>query len=68
MKMVEQYPQQQQQQLQVEHPPVVSPPQDMSTWADDSDYSDDLGDLNIDGEDLTLQHDPIEDWGCSLTG
>lgn len=32
-----------------------------------SSSSDDLGNLNMEGEDLTLQHVPIEDWGCSLT-
>ena len=42
-----------------------SPSRDSPSW--DSDFSDDLGDLNIEGEDLTLQHVPIEEWGCSLT-
>ena len=32
-----------------------------------SSSSDDLDDLNMEGEDLTLQHVPIEDWGISLT-
>ena len=32
-----------------------------------SSSSEELGMLNIEGEDTTLQHVPIEDWGCSLT-
>ena len=40
---------------------------DSHSWTMGSDFSDELGDLNIEGEDLTLQHVPIEEWGCSLT-
>ena len=29
--------------------------------------SSDEFDLNIEGEDQTLQHVPIEDWGCTLS-
>ena len=32
-----------------------------------SSSSEELGILNIEGEDTTFQHVPIEDWGCSLT-
>ncbi len=42
-------------------------PSPANSWTIDSDFSDELGDLNIEGEDLTLQHVPIEEWGCSLT-
>ena len=38
----------------------------LSEW-DLSQSSDDEFDLNIEGEDQTLQHVPIEDWGCTLS-
>lgn len=61
-------PQKQQVQAGHQHHPMTSPSSNLPQWAVDSDdYSDDLGDLNIEGEDLTLQHVPIEEWGCSLT-
>lgn len=33
----------------------------------DLSLSSDEFDLNIEGEDQTLQHVPIEDWGCTLS-
>ena len=39
--------------------------QRLAEWAL-SDSSDEF-DLNIEGEDQTLQHVPIEDWGCTLS-
>ena len=33
----------------------------------DLSQSSDEFDLNIEGEDQTLQHVPIEDWGCTLS-
>ena len=38
----------------------------VTEWAELSQSSDEF-DLNIEGEDQTLQHVPIEDWGCTLS-
>lgn len=48
-------------------PSTFSPQHPWRLSQHSSSSSDDLGNLNMEGEDLTLQHVPIEDWGCSLT-
>ena len=68
MKAANQTQDQQRQVLGHQHQPLTSLSQNLPNWEVDSDeFSDDLGDLNIEGEDLTLQHVPIAEWGCSLT-
>ena len=59
---------QQQHNVQTGNQSMTSDSGNLQKWLVDSDdYSDDLDDLNIEGEDSTLQHVPIEEWGCSLS-